>query len=313
MKWFSISDFRLANPHSEWREGVAHSPCARLSHSELANAPAFTILELLVAMAILALLLVLLLQLTNHTLQASKTSTQQLDSTQAARQILDVLSTDLASAVTTDGATVLTQASNGAPSLVFLTFSRGPVANTRFLSVNYQLKNNEITRAYRGIGWNAIGPGSGNPANFLAAAETAATSPDATSVLARGVLQFSALAVLEDGSMVSLLAPPGNAAGASGTMLFEGQTVPAGWTALVPSRTPLPPTLGPTTARVRALLVAIASVDEQNLRLLNPMPAFTQPASTDPVAAWETELASTPLPGPARSAIRFHSKVIPLP
>jgi hypothetical protein len=139
----------------------------------------------------------------------------------------------------------------------------------------------------------------------------------ARSVLATGILQFAVLAVLEDGSMVSLLAPPGNAAGASGTVLFEGRTVPAAWTALVPSRPPLPSPLTPATARVRALLVAIASVDEQTLGLLSAdqkaLFVNNSMSTSDPVAAWETALQGGSFPGSARSAIRFHSKVIPLP
>jgi type II secretory pathway pseudopilin PulG len=275
----------------------------------LRHPSAFTILELLVATAVMALMLTLLLQITNHTLQASKTTTQQLDSTQAARQALDALSGDLANALTTDGGALLAQASDGAPSLAFLTYGRGPAPGTRFLAVNYRLKDNRLIRAYNAIEWSS-------PPGFLAAAETA-SAVTSESALSAGILQFAVLAVLEDGSMVSLLNPPasGTAWGASGSADFEGQTVPTGWTALVPSRPPLPSPLDPTTARVRSLLVAIASVDEQNLALLSPdqKDSFTQPSSSDPVALWETELASKTFPGPAKAAIHFQSKVISLP
>lgn len=272
---------------------------------------AFTILELLVATAVMALLLVLLLHVTNHTLQASKTTTQQLDVTQSARQALDVLSSDIANAVTTDGAALLTQTTaNGAPSLVFLTDGRGDTASARFLAVNYKLDgSNRLLRGYQSVGWTGS-------SDFLAAAITASGSAT-PSVLATGILQFAVLAVLEDGSMVSLLAPPGNAAGVSGSVLFEGRAVPAGWRALVPSHPPIPSPSTFANARVRALLVAIASVDEQNFERLGSAQkslfANDASATSDPVAAWETALQASAFPGPARSAIRFHSKVIPLP
>jgi hypothetical protein len=68
---------------------------------------------------------------------------------------------------------------------------------------------------------------------------------------------------------------------------------------------------------VRALLVAIASVDEQNFELLNTAQkslfANVPAAASDPVAGWEATLQSSALPGPARAAIRFQSKVIPFP
>jgi type II secretory pathway pseudopilin PulG len=302
----SICDCRLSN-----EEKSSHAKRANRK-SQIANSHAFTVLELLVATAVMAMLLVLLLQITNHTLQASKTATQQMDSTQSARQALDVLSSDIASALTTDGATLLTQTVNGAPSLAFLTAGRGPSSTpTRFLAVNYKLESNQLLRAYKAVDWSSP--------SLLAAAETASATPDSTSVLAEGILQFAVLAVLENGDMVSLLAPPANAAGASGTVLFEGQTVPTLWSALVPSRSPIPSPLNFNTARVRALLVAIASVDGQNFGLLSSgqRALFTNPSSSgptsDPVIAWEAALQAGSVPSAARSAIRFHSKVIPLP
>lgn len=294
------------------------SPKNRLHSSYDGKASAFTILELLTATAVLALLLTVLLQITNQTLQASRTATQQIDSTQSARIVIDALSKDISDAITSNGATILVKAVNGVPSLSFLVSGRGPAsAASRILSVNYQLQKSNLTRAYNAIEWSFI---SSSSPSLLIAAETASavTSPSsgsARSKLASGILQFSVLAVLEDGSMVSVLtAPAGDAWGASGTVLFDGQTVPTSWVALVPSRPPMPSPLNSATARVKALMVAVASVDEQSLQLIDQaLPTFSQPTSGDPVPVWEAELATKTLPGPVRSAIRFHSKVIPLP
>jgi len=276
------------------------------------TSPAFTLIELLIAMAVLALMLVFLLQITSQTMQATKRTTQQLNSTQSARQCLDALSTDIAHAVLMGGATILTAPGAGgtSPALAFLTCGRGPDSTpSRFLAVSYKLGNNTLTRSYKAIGWADV---PGTYPNLLSAAEEAATSPVFTSTLSTGILQFSVLAILEDGSRVSLLTPPANAAGAA---TIDGQSVPSGWTALVPSKPPLPSPLNSGTARVRGLLVAIASVDEQDFSLLATIPSFSQAAAatSDPVGAWETELAIQSLPGPARAAIRFSSKIIPFP
>lgn len=280
---------------------------------------AFTILELLTAVAVMALMLVLFLQITNHTLQTSKATTHQMDSSQAARRILDALSSDIANAVLGTESTILTKEAGGAPSLAFLTSGRGPdTSSARFLAVGYKLENHQLIRSYKAVGWTDV-PAT-YPGGFLYAAEAASDNPAFTTSLSSGILQFSVLAILEDGTMVSLLTPPADAAGISGPDPFEGQTVPNGWTALVPAKPPTPNPLTSSTARVRALLVAIASVDEESLGLLGATTlTFDQPSTGflttwNPVTEWETELsAESQLPGPVRSAIRFTTKVIPLP
>lgn len=285
---------------------------ASIGKTRIRRYEAFTILELLVATAVLALLLALLLQVANHTLQASRVTTQQMDSTQAARRIIDAFSNDITNTVISSGATILVQPSNGAPSLAFLTAGRGPSSiPTRFLAVDYQLKDNQLIRAYRAIDWSYL--------NLLAAAETAAMTPNDTSVLATGILQFTVLAILEDGkTMVNLkdgTAVPALGApvawGVSGTVPYEGQAVPTGWTALVPATSPATP----AAPRVRALLIAIAALDEQNLKLLDAdqMGRFSQPTTADPVKEWESILASGSFPDPVRASVRFQSKVVPLP
>ncbi len=167
---------------------VKTAPPPSLANGRSPFSQAFTILELLVATAVMALMLVLLLQITNHTMQASKMATQQMDATQSARQALDVLSSDIAHAVLTGGATILTQDSGGAPALAFLTSGRGPdtaAAPSRFLAVSYQLVVNQLQRGYKAIGWSSP---------YLL--DEAVATPIATATLPSGILQFSVLAIL---------------------------------------------------------------------------------------------------------------------
>lgn len=276
----------------------------------------FTLIELLVAMAVLALMLALLLQVTNHTLQASRVTTQQMDATQTGRRVIDAFSSDMDHAILSKGGYLLVQSKNGAPSLVFLTEGRGPATTpTRFLAVNYRLENGQIVRAYNSADWP--------DQNLLVAAETAATNPSETSILAKGVLQFVVLALLEDGRTVVNLEngetmlpappppPPGDPIPWEKSGTINGETIPAGWSALVLAAPPA----APTAPRVQALLIALVSVDEQNLSLLSSgdRTLFSQPKTTNPVKEWEEALAAGTFPGPARAAVRFSSKVIPLP
>lgn len=288
------------------------SPICKAGHFRDRLRAAFTLLELLVASAVLALLLVLLLQVASHTMQASRITTQQLDATQAARRVIDTLAVDLSSSVS-EGAAVLYQPKGASVSLAFLTSARGPATAAqppRFLAVSYQLTDSKMMRLYQGVDWSTK--------DLLAAAESAAASGTPT-VLSPGILQFAVLALLEDGKTVvnlqnntatpPLAEPP--VWRASGTQLFLGQTVPTSWSALVSSNFPA----SPRSPRVQALLVAVAAIDEQSLVLLSNSDRglFGSPTTSDPVKEWEGVLTGSSLPGPARSAIRFHSKVIPLP
>lgn len=288
--------------HSNPPNPQSKIPSFKNRKSRIENSSAFTILELLAAFAVVALVLVLLLQIANQTLQASRTTTQQLNATQDARRALDMLASDIANAVITGGATILFQGQNP-PTLAMLTTGRGPngqgaIAN-RFIGVSYELNNREFIRGYSAVEYTT--------SNLLTEIENAATPPD-KSVLAKGVLQFTVLANLEDGTTKPLDNLPNSAEVGSGGS-YSGYTVPSNWTALVPASYPV----NKTAPRVRSLLVAIATVDEQNLSTFEgKLPTFTQPSS-DPVSTWESELASQDIPDPLRAAIRFQSKTIPLP
>lgn len=265
----------------------------------------FTIVELLVATAVLALMLALLVQIANHTLQASRVTTQQLESTQSSRRVLDTLASDLAYSVFSSGATIIVQPRTGSVTLSLLTSGRGPItdmAPPRFLAINYKLEKHQIIRSYRSVGWSEQ--------NLLVAAESAAGVTTDIAPLADGVLQFAVLAVLENGEIVSVTSLP-LSAGVSQPTTYQGEVVPTGWTALIPAKRPYTS----NSERVKSLLFAIASVDQQNLQLLSESQKniLPPPATSDPIKEWEDDLAGADLPAPARAAIRFQSKVISLP
>lgn len=265
----------------------------------------FTIVELLVATAVLALMLALLVQIANHTLQASRVTTQQLESTQSSRRVLDTLASDLAYSVFSSGATIIVQPRAGSVSLSLLTSGRGPItelAPPRFLAINYKLEKHQIIRSYRSIDWTKQ--------NLLEEAESAASVVENTAPLADGVLQFAVLAVLENGEIVSVTSLP-QSAGVSQPTTYQGEVVPTGWTALIPARRPFTS----NSERVKSLLFAMASVDRQNFQLLSESQKniLPTPTTSDPIKEWEDDLASADLPAPARAAIRFQSKVISLP
>jgi len=284
---------------------------------------AFSLVELLVAVAVFLLMLALVAQIAQMTLQTSHVTIAQMEGTEAARKLLDSLSRDLDLSVSgprldlvNSQLSVLGRVStNGSPELAFLTTGRGPTGATppRFLAVAYSMTNNSVARTYAPVDWNAT--------NLMrASANAAGSSPSPGSertVLTSGVLQFAVVPLLEDGSIASLadmegftLPNPLPAWGKRVDLAGSGQ-----WTVLQPLRPPAPLPLNSATARVASLLVAVATIDERSYRLIDPasLPLFPPPTTSDPGKEWESKLATLTLPNPVRSAIRFHSMTIPLP
>jgi len=264
----------------------------------------FTILELLVAMAVLALLLVAVLEITGKTTTLTRMAGSKLNATQAVRSALDAVERDLQNAVVTPEATVLVRTLNGSPIIALLTRGRGPGTQpARFLAVSYEWSpDGSFKRGYVPVNWAA--------SNLLAAAESAASAPDQPQ-LAGSLLQVSYIALLTDGTRQSLATPAPGPWNASGTVTYGQWSVPTGWTALVSTTK----TLAGNGPRVRAVLVAMVGTDPKGFALLSSAQKalFTQPTGADPVADWEAVANSASLPGPVRSSLSIQSKTIPLP
>ncbi len=257
---------------------------------------AFTILELLTAMAVLAMILVMLIQVVNGILQSTRSQSQQMDSVGTARRILDVIDADLALSVVDENAAVL--AHDNTSGLAFLTARRGPVGTAvdhRFLAVTYAATNGRLTRSYGSVDFSSE--------NLLIAATNVSTS----SVLAEGILAFQVRVVTDSGNYVSTVS-----SGAPwSTNIYNSYASPADWKALI---TRSPDFSSGFTNRVRALTIWVAAVDDQNRELLKNTAQFeqTQAALGDDPTAWRSQLDALPIPSPAKSGIRILTKTIPL-
>jgi len=166
-----------------------------------ARPSAFTLVELLVAIAVMILILGIMVQVSSGTLLATKGISQKMEAGEGARAVLGSLGADLASLAKAQGLTVFVSSSPGVSSstpnsvLAFITQSRGPNTSTRFVSVTYQLSTTgQLTRYSQPIVWTD---------QNLVSDAVSATSPAAPtfSVLAQGILRFEAVAVLDDGTL----------------------------------------------------------------------------------------------------------------
>jgi len=279
---------------------------------------AFTILELLVAVAVLALLSVMLLQIVDQTMRSTGTATRGIEQTSAARRALDALEADFTHAARTGGAAVLVK-TNPPPEmddLAFLVHGRGPAstgspsdAAPRFLAVSWWSNNGTIWRGYAPAAASAS-----NPLDSAVQARQGSSYPPTP--VAGGIVRGLVLFEFVDGSL-ALQPPPGAAVAAGGD--YHGSTVPGGWSALLP---PVPdPADG--TPRVRALIVCMATLDDISLAKLGATgveavrDALADPSSQaqmrDLPGYWESLVSKAPsLPAVAGQGLRVFQKRIPL-
>lgn len=267
-----------------------------------ANAAGHTLIEVLVAVTVLALLVVLIFQVIENIFTATRSQNHAIEAIGSGRRLLDVMTVDLQHAVLSGEATLLAPVTNGAVVVSFLTTRRGPVStnSSRFLAVTYSLNaSNQVVRSYGTVGFART--------NLLAATLNVATNYSVP--LAIGVLGLDLRAVTE------LTNYPVSSAASSNwavTNSYNGLSVPAGYNALVPSSCGFAKGLANTT---RAIEVTAAVVDDQNRALLqsqNDLNAVKALLTADP-STWRASLDHASIASQTKSGIRILKKTITLP
>ena len=295
MKKSTIGNWRLAD---KAQSGHRHfHPSSFILHP----LPAFTILELLTAMAVLALILVMMVQVVNGLLLSTRTQSQQMDSVATARRALDLIATDLNNAVVGENAAILAPDGAGSNLFALLTSRRGAsgTANHRFLAVRYSTNaNSQLIRSYGSVNFGET--------NLLFAATNTATPAES---LAKGILAIQVRA-LADGTNSYALGS--TAANNWSTNSYNGIAPPAGYNALI---TRTPSFASKLTNRTRAVEVWITAVDDQNYNLLeggNKLAAVRGLLGADPTT-WRSAIDSAAaIPSQAKSGIRILNKTIPV-
>ncbi|GAT32626.1 prepilin-type N-terminal cleavage/methylation domain-containing protein [Terrimicrobium sacchariphilum] len=218
---------------------------------------AFTLIEVLASLAVMALMLVFLQQIINGTMAASRRAHQQANSSLAAQSTLDTLGNDLSNLVTANGATVFVKEdADRNISIAFLTRTRRSVNapdTTRYMAVLYQKVNNQIVRSNWPVTWSDTD---------VAKAATTRPAGCLESIVADNIIGFQGAFLTNDGS-VAQFTSGGDWTAATTT---QGQ-VPAGqFKALVlaPGGNEFATASQPY---VRSLVVAVAALDDQSAQL----------------------------------------------
>jgi prepilin-type N-terminal cleavage/methylation domain-containing protein len=262
---------------------------------------AFTLIEVLASIAVMALMLVLLQQIINGTMAASRRAHQQASSSLAAQSTLDTLAIDLSNLVTVNGATVFVKEdADKNISIAFLTAGRRSVNapdNTRYMAVLYQKVNNQIIRSSWPVTWSDTD---------VAKAATTRLASCLESIVADNIIGFQGAFLTNDGS-VAQLGSNGNWAASATT---QGQAPAGQFKALVlaPGGNEFATASQPY---VRSLVAAVAALDDQSVQLakINDLAtAMGTPAQGQtPQQHWNTILSGGHMdgvPDPVVSSLR---------
>lgn len=268
---------------------------------------AFTLVELLIAIAVMSILLFILLQVTGNVTQTTQRSHQKAAAAQSARQVLDAIAGDLDEAAFGYGLGLFAKPDPTKLELAFLTQRRGTSGTSpRFVAVNYRLVDGALIRELVPVEWN--------DKDLLqkVTRDVEEPNPDVVrTTIATGVLRFQAVAILSDGTTAPI-SP--DASWLSSTA--AGQEIAnAEFRALGISS---PFTSTPTAS---ALIIAVATLDQGSYELLSlPVSKYEDlllPASPGetPVQVWNASLNRGDLssfPKPAAVSLTFSQNTFEL-
>lgn len=265
---------------------------------------AFTLIELVAAVAVLALILLMLSQISGGAIRATNGSLKKLDATRQTRAVLDTLTEDLAQLVSTNGASTIFVRNDGPNArLTFVSRRRGPQGMTdlRFLAVTCYLNGTHLVRSVSPVIWSQ--------ADLVAEVFRSGTPLD-SSELAAGIVRFEIALQLDNGTVVPL-----HQAGSWITTTWNGTPLPEQFKALQLATV----LRDPAKPKVKGLIVAVAALDEGNLKLPG-VPVLgsrlDEGTGPTPLEAWNAAISAGKLQGippSANAALSLLQKTFSLP
>jgi len=298
----------------------------------------FSLIELLVATAVMAMLLVMTLQVLSQTNAAIRSSDRQMGTASEVRGALDRFETDFSTAMLTGGATALVLDSNSDNSYIrFICLSRarddGTMNQPRGAIIGYGVNDIKETIGGRQVQYGTLIRGDGR-ARFSLANSTLAQvfqklsqSPPPSDFmtwepLGSGLVRFHISYLLDDGSIVqippaySMLSPQDNLP----VSFLNGLPLNPGWMAVAFSPSNAPAS-GPLQGRyVKALIVAVAGLSAEVVALAEDAGKLSEVTSLlksptgneTALQVWETNFNDMTF-APLRQGIRFYQRTIAVP
>lgn len=248
------------------------------------NPNAFTLLEMIVSLAVLVILMTLALQVGGAVFSEIDTQQRGFDTVSESRALFDRMATDLSARIADTNIPVEVASSNS--SLTFASDVRGPGSSAtdhRYSVVSYCLSGNTVTRGLEDILFSSV-----QPIQDSIDAVNGVTPADTNDVMATNVVGFSLCYLMKDGSITNSL-PPSTSLG------------------------------GIATNSPSAVIVTVALLDAKTALMLSssgitcPGLSESAPASTLPLESWLVTLNTTWVKGPlatARGKVRFYQQTL---
>lgn len=266
---------------------------------------AFSLVEVLVAMSVLAIILALMLQVVNGILASTRTQNQQMDSSSIARRALDIMLKDLQQAAIAENAALLFPADSSSTNIIaMLAKRRGPgdaTTDHRFLAVRYSTNaRHELFRSFGSVSLDEV--------DLLGSPVTNATNTPVNPIL-KGILGLQITAKTEGGENHSLKS---SASTGWATNRWNQADVPAGWRALTSTS---PSWSSTATNRTQSLEIRIAAINPEGYALLEStggLPSI-EAALQAPANEWREQIDRSDIPPETKSAIRIIARTISVP
>lgn len=305
----------------------------------------FSLIELLVATAVMAMLLVVTLQILTQTSSAVKVADRHRDTDAQIRTAMDRLETDFATAMLGGGSSALVRSANEPNSFLrFICLSRareGSVSTQpRGAVVGYGVNDVQQTLGGRTFTAGLLRRGDGRISfdsqlalvfNGLSQSPPTAVIPDANwEAIAGGIVRFHISYLLDNGDIVQT--PPAYSMVSAQTFnpagFLNDATLAPDWQAVAfapenapRSSTPPKPTDPPPLAGryVKALIVSMACASPEVLALASDAGKLTElgqlgtpVGGQTALATWEQNLSQVTFP-PLLQNIRFYQRTLAVP
>ncbi len=265
--------------------------------SQVSTQGAFSILEILVAMAITLLMAVMVVSLVDGTVQVTSQSQQRISAEAGARQALDRMSADFSRAIVRSDLPFRIGKNNGNDSITFFAQADGYTAGRGISMIGYRVTNNSLQRGAQSTQWTSNEITFTTLSNALADPGYLAIDESNFETISTEVFRLEFAFLMGNGTVT-------NAVGTNSGSRYVAS--------LAPSEQASP------QDTLRAVIVGMATLDARARKLLPSTNAMEEMAGLFPDASstnevltgWEGILSDPDLPQSARQSLRINQRTI---
>ncbi len=262
---------------------------AEFSHRIPADS-AFTILELLVAMAVFMLMALMVVGLVDGTMRIASQAQRRIGADSGTRQALDRMTADFTHAIVRADLPFRIEKNNGNDSITFFAQAEGYSAGRGISMIGYRVTTNGLQRGAEASGWTSHAIGFTTLSNAATNTDYLKIDDSNFETVATDVFRIELAFLMGDGAISNSV----------GTNVVSVASSP---------RTP-------TIITIRGVIVGVAALDARARKTLTTEPFLDDAApgrttgSNDILTGWDTRLTGTNLPQQVRESFRIYQRTL---